>query len=143
MKSKIAILFLALIPISIFGCSQKRIVDNINLPFVTDPTVIGEWTSVDFIKEPSLFTPGNKSFKTDFYLKGLSFLPEGKILFDNKTVATWITWTKGVVMHSGDKTAAAYTIKDISGVKYMFLEWKSGDYSIRHQKPQYYVLEKK
>jgi bla regulator protein BlaR1 len=142
MRTKTAILCLMLITISIFGCGQKRIVDNINLPFVTDPAVIGEWASVDFVKEPSLFTPDSKSFKEDFYLKGLSFLPEGKMLVDNKTVAPWFTWTKGVVMHSGDKTASAYTVKDIGGMKYMFLEWKSGDYFIRHQKPYYYVLEK-
>lgn len=146
MKMKVAILCLALIPISICGCgkkSQERIVDDINLPFVNDQAVIGEWSSVDFVKEPPLFTPGAKMFKKDLYLKGLSFLPNGKILVDNKTDAPWFTWTKGVLMHSGDKTASAYDIKAIGAKKYMFLQWKSGDYFIRHQVPQYYVLEKK
>ena len=135
MNKKIIITFLALIPLGIFAC-QKRIVDNIDLPFVNDPAVIGKWTSVDFVKEPSLFTVGAKNFKGDLYLKELTFLPDGK------TAKSWWTWTKGVVMHSGDKTASAYEIKEISGRKYMFFEWKSGDYTILHQKPKYYVLKK-
>lgn len=105
--------------------------------------MIGEWGSVDFVDEPSLFTPGVKSFKRDLYMKGLSFLPDGKVLLANKTEAPWLAWTKGVLIHKGDKTASAYSIKDISGVKYMFLEWKSGDYFLRHQEPSYYVLKKK
>ena len=135
MNKKIMIMFLALIPLGIFGC-QKRIVDNIDLPFVNDPAVIGKWTSVDFVKEPSLFTLGAKRVKEDFYLKELTFLPEGK------TTEKLKTWTKGVVIHHKEKTANAYTIKEINKNKYMFLEWKSGDYTIRHQKPQYYVLKK-
>ena len=35
-----------------------------------------------------------------------------------------------------------YLIKEIAGSKYMFFEWKSGDYTIRHMKPKYYVLKK-
>lgn len=141
--SGLAVLMLALIPFGIFGCGQKRIVDNIDLPFVNDPDVIGVWNSVDHVAEPALFTAGIQLFKGDLYMKGLTFLDGGKILWDNKTEAPWFTWTKGVVMHSGDKTASAYTIKDIGGVKYMFFEWKSGDYTIRHMKPKYYVLKRK
>ena len=141
--SGLVVLILALIPFGIFGCGQKRIVDNIDLPFVNDPDVIGEWNSVDLVAEPALFTAGIQLFKGDLYMQGLTFLAGGKILWDNKTDAPWFTWTKGVVMHSGDKTASAYTIKDISGAKYMFFEWKSGDYTIRHIKPKYYVLKKK
>ena len=137
MNKKIMIILLMLIPFGIFGCSEKRTSDNIDLPFRNDPTVIGKWTSVDFVKKPSLFTVGTKSSKGDLYLKELTFLPDGK------TAKTWWTWTKGVVIHNEDKTASAYEIKEINKQKYMFLEWKSGDYTIRHQKPQYYVLKKK
>jgi bla regulator protein BlaR1 len=114
-----------------------RLVDDIDLPFVNDPEVLGEWVSVDFVETPRDFRPGMKSFGVALYLKGLTFLPEGK------TAMPWFNWTKGVVTHKGDKTAARYIIKEIKGAKYMFFEWKSGDYSIRHQKPQYYVLKKK
>ncbi|MCX5793219.1 MAG: hypothetical protein NTY45_13525 [Elusimicrobia bacterium] len=136
MKKSLTALFLALMTVASYGYALERIVDNIDLPFVSDPAVLGEWVSVDFVKEPSDFTPGAKRFQGKLYLEGLNFLPGGK------TAAPWWTWTKGVVMHSGDKTAAAYTIKELNGKEYMFFEWKSGDYTIRHQKPEYYVLKR-
>jgi hypothetical protein len=75
-------------------------------------------------------------FRSELYLKELIFLPNGK------TFKPWWTWTKGLVFHSGDKTASKYTLKDIEGSTYMFFEWKSGDYTIRYRKPSYYVLKK-
>jgi bla regulator protein BlaR1 len=115
-----------------------RYVDDFsNLSFVNDPAVLGKWVSVDFVREPSQFVPGARRFRGDLYLENLTFLPGGK------TPVPWFGWTKGVVMHlGGDHTASRYTIKEINGSLYMFFEWKSGDYIIRHQKPQYYVLKK-
>jgi bla regulator protein BlaR1 len=118
---------------------QGRIVDKIDYPFVNDPQVIGTWKSVDFVGEMDHFKPGEKQWKGrggELYLKELIFLPDGK------TFKPWWTWTKGLVFHSGDKTASKYIIKNIDGSTYMFFEWKSGDYTIRHQKPAYYVLKK-
>jgi len=121
-----------------------RLVDDINLPFVNDPAVLGEWVSVDFVRVPEDFVPAYKRFQGDLYLGGFKFLPEGAmaVMPFAPGGAPWYAWTKGVVMHKGDKTAERYTIKEINGATYMFFEWKSGDYSIRHQKPQYYVLKK-
>ena len=116
-----------------------RIVDKIDYPFVNDPQVIGTWKSVDFVGEIDQFKPGEKQWKGrggDLYLKELIFLPDGK------TFKPWWTWTKGLVFHSGDKTASKYIIKNIDGSTYMFFEWKSGDYVFRHRKPSYYVLKK-
>jgi len=115
---------------------EGRIVDKIDYPFVNDPQLIGTWNSVDFVGEMEEFEAGQKQWKGDLYLKGLIFKPNGK------TFKPWWTWTKGLVFHSGDKTAAKYTIKDIEGSTYMFYEWKSGDYKIRYSKPSYYVLKK-
>ena len=137
MKTKLAVLVLALLTLGGSVYALERIVDKIDLPFVNDTAVIGAWVSVDFVSEPSDFTPGMKSFGDDLYLKGLTFLPGGK------TAKPWWTWTKGVLMHSGDRTASAYLIKKIGGQTYLFLEWESGDYTIRHMKPEYYVLKKK
>lgn len=113
--------------------AEGRYVDKIDYPFVDDPRVIGQWESVDFLKDPAQFTPAEKNWKSNLYLKAITFLPEGK-------TREWWTWTKGLLLHDGDKTASRYEIKSIGGQNYMFLEWKSGDYVIRHQKPLYYVL---
>ena len=115
---------------------EGRIVDKIDYPFVNDPQLIGTWNSVDFVGEMEEFKAGQKQWKGDLYLKGLLFLPDGK------TFKPWWTWTKGLVFHSGDKTASKYTLKDIEGSTYMFFEWKSGDYTIRYRKTSYYVLKK-
>ncbi len=112
-------------------------VDNIDLPFVDDPKIIGTWKSVDFVKEIDDFHPEENNYEEgELYLKKLIFYENGR------TFRTFWTWTKGVVMHSGSKTAAKYEIKEIDGDKYMFFEWKSGDYTIRRMKPKYYVLKK-
>ncbi len=115
---------------------EGRIVDKIDYPFVNDPQLIGTWESVDFVGEMEEFKADQKRWKGDLYLKGLIFKPNGK------TFKPWWTWTKGLVFHSGDKTAAKYTIKDVEGSTYMFYEWKSGDYVFRYRKPSYYVLKK-
>jgi bla regulator protein BlaR1 len=118
---------------------QGRVVDKLDYPFVNDPQLIGTWKSVDFVGEMEEFKASQKQWgdrEGDLYLKGLIFKPNGK------TFKRWWTWTKGLVFHSGDKTASKYTIKDIEGSTYMFYEWKSGDYTIRHSKPSYYVLKK-
>jgi bla regulator protein BlaR1 len=110
--------------------------DKIDLPFVNDPKVLGEWKSVDFVKNISQFNPAQRAWKGELYLKGLTFLANGK------TPQPWWTWTKGFLMHSGDQTASRYEIRQTNGASYLFLEWKSGDVTIAHMKPHYYVLAK-
>lgn len=112
-----------------------RIRDNIDRPFVNDAAVIGKWGSVDFVKTPEQFKPGEKQWKGDLYLKQLSFLAGGR------TAGPW-KWTQGLLIHPGDQTAAKYVIKEMNGATYLFVEWKSGDYTIRHQEPWWYVLQK-
>ena len=127
------------IPLTSTINEQGRIVDKTDYPFVNDSQVIGTWKSVDFVGEMEQFKAGEKQWKGrggELYLKGLIFKPTGK------TFKPWWTWTKGLIFHSGDKTASKYTIKHIKGSTYMFYEWKSGDYTIRHRKPAYYVLKK-
>jgi hypothetical protein len=111
--------------------------DNIDLPFVNDPQVLGEWESVDFVADMADFNPDRPAWTGKLYLKGLTFLENGK------TPQAWWTWTKGVVMHSGDQTASHYEIREIKGARYLFFEWKSGDVTIAGMKPHYYVLKPK
>lgn len=109
--------------------------DKIDLPFVNDPQVLGEWKSVDFVKDIAKFNPAQPAWKGKLYLKDLTFLENGK------TPQAWWTWTKGVLIHSGDQTASRYKIREINGASYLFLEWKSGDVTIAGMKPRYYVLK--
>jgi hypothetical protein len=132
----VVIATILLLPPAISGrLGKDRIVDEIDYPFVNDPELIGKWMSVDFVKEMDDFNPNAKHYRGRLYLKELSILENGR------TAGPW-TWTKGLIIHPADKTAAGYHIKEIDGSTYMFFEWKSGDYSIRRMKPGYYVLRK-
>ncbi len=124
-------------PAVVFKTSAAGHTDNIDLPFVNDPQVIGEWKSVDFVANISEFNPDKlNSPEEKLVLKGLTFVENGN------TSNPWWTWTKGVVMHHGDKTASRYEIREINGKSYLFFEWKSGDVTTSGMKPQYYVLMK-
>lgn len=111
--------------------------DNIDRPFVNDPQVLGEWQSVDFVSDISDFSPRKQVWQGKLFLKGLTFLEDGS------TPQPWWTWTKGYLMHKGDETASKYEIRNIGGISYLFLEWKSGDVTIAGMKPHYYVLTPK
>ena len=132
----VVIIAAILLPLAISGKLWKsRIADKIDCPFVNDPEVIGAWKSIDFVQRIEDFEPGVKQWRGDLYLKEMIFFEDGR------TKGPW-TWTKGLIIHPGDKTAAKHHIKEINGSTYMFFEWKSGDYTIRHMKPWYYVLRK-
>ncbi|MFA5863611.1 MAG: hypothetical protein WC975_02885 [Phycisphaerae bacterium] len=117
------------------GEEKGRIVDKIDYPFIDDAQAVGKWKSVDFIQKIEDFEPGVQHWPGDLYLKEMILFPSGS------TAGPW-TWTKGLIMHPGDRTAAKYNLKNMNGSMYMFFEWKSGDYTIRHMKPHYYVLKK-
>jgi len=124
--------------LSICGCrtaENTRHLEGITA-FKNDPRVVGRWISIDFVTNIDDFKPEFKSFKADLYLKEFVFQPNGK------THKPFWTWTKGRVYQSGDNTTARYIIKRIGGEDYLFLEWMSGDVTIRGMKPKYYVLRR-
>jgi bla regulator protein BlaR1 len=102
---------------------------------VNDPEAVGMWESVDFVSRVDDFKPDSRCFKGGLFLKELSVLEGGK-------TNGVFTWTKGLIIHCGNKTAAKYYIKEVDGARYMFFEWLSGDYTIRQMKPKYYVLKR-
>ena len=99
-----------------------------------DQNPTGKWQSVDFVQEIEDFEPGEKSWSGELYLKDVEFKKGGR------TSGPW-TWKEGSLWHPGDRTKARYVIKEAAGVKYLFMEWISGDVTIRGQKPWYYVME--
>lgn len=121
--------------------TTQRIVDNIDLEFVNDPEVLGEWESVDFVDEIDDFEVDKQQCKDTLYMTKLIFLGNGELKFNDDSDRPWFKWTKGVVTHSGDQTASEYIIKEIDGSRYLFFQWKSGDYVLRGMKPSYYVLK--
>jgi hypothetical protein len=140
----VAIIFAPYLIIKYTEIVSDRIEDNIDFPFVDDPEVIGKWTSVDLVDSINRFNPKLKLGPDDLFLNELVFHENGRILSKNDKVKNgfWLKWTRGIVICPDDKTAEKYHIEEIDGEKYMFYEWKSGDYTVRHRRPSYYVLKK-
>ncbi len=113
----------------------NRIIDIVELPFQTDAELIGKWSAIDFVESPMDYNPDDQQWRGKLFLTNMEVLQEG-------TTNLAFIWTKGLIIHKGDKTAAAYHIEEINGKQYLFMEWKSGDYTFRHSKPWFYVFEK-
>jgi serine protease AprX len=96
---------------------------------------VGQWQSVDFVRNVEDFQPGKKQWKGDLFLKEFQFFKGGKTSLD------W-TWKQDWITHSNQRTRAQYYIRNIDGATYLFLPWLSGDVTERGQKPIYYVLKK-
>ena len=124
---------------------EGHLIDKVDYPFENDPEVIGKWVSVDFVNSPSVFNPKRKRWGGNLYLKSIQFFDSGAAYskFESEKDASGgsasTSWTKGLML--GGNKASKYTIKKIEGEKYMFYEWKSGDYTFRHMHPSYYVLK--
>lgn len=120
-------------------------IDKIDYPFVDDPDIIGKWTTVDFVNDKSNFNPKYKAFHGEPYITDFVFAKGGKVfcsISGGNLAFSSTTWTKDRLLNDMNKTACDYEIKDIDGKTYMFMQWKSGDYTFRGMDPQYYVLEK-
>jgi bla regulator protein BlaR1 len=128
---------------------ESKIQDKIDYPFFDDSEAVGKWEVVDFVEKVDNFKPGEKQWRGEDFLRSMTILSDGKMApFEVKgretskvSPLTSVTWTKGYILDSQDKTASQYTIKEINGTKYMFMEWKSGDYTLRGMTPWYYVFK--
>ncbi len=124
--------------------------DNTNIPFVNDEEALGKWKSIDFVYDIDNFSTKYVNYEGNLFLKSIVLLPGGKMpqmntedsKVNEEKTANWMKWSKGYVINNISKTASKYIIKEIDGTKYMFLEWKNGDYTNRGVKPFYYVFKK-
>lgn len=119
-----------------FAIQQLKIADNINVPFEADEEVLGNWDSIDFVPSIESFQRNKSYWNKDIVKLSIQFNEDGS------TQMSWFTWTKGLILHHGEKTASKYYIKEIDGNKYLFMEWKSGDYTYRGEITGYYVFKK-
>jgi hypothetical protein len=120
-----------------------QIVDHPDMAFENDADVIGTWTVVDFVDDYDDYdddTPQTQ--ESDLFWSGLIFEADG-VLQTKYRDGDWSTrgsWTKGILQIGN--TAPEYEIKTYNSGTYIFVQWKSGDYTIRARKPSYYVFKK-
>ncbi|GMQ59280.1 hypothetical protein AN1V17_36770 [Vallitalea sediminicola] len=121
---------------SIIHSYNNRIIENIDISFTNDAQIIGKWQTVDFVDEYEGYTPNEVEKK--LYINSLTFNEDGSIEERKES-----NWTKGfIIAFPIEHTKSQYIIQEINGSKYLFVQWKSGDYIYRHQKPHYYVFKK-
>lgn len=122
--------------------------DNVDLPFVNDPNVIGKWEAVDFIKHKEGFDPCIVSNKPLFW-SDVEFKENGSVTShydwgkDEISGDDQQVWTKGFLLRKWNSSACAYDIIHCENEDYMIIEWKSGDYRYGGFDTDYYVFRRK
>jgi bla regulator protein BlaR1 len=119
--------------------------DNIDLPFVDDEAVLGNWVYAGFVPTIASFEPGVPNQTEETWLTKMQFLPNGEMSIstgNGQLTPTSFKWTKGHLLNVADSTNSTYVIQAIDGADYLFFEWKSGDYIFRESDPYYYVFRR-
>jgi bla regulator protein BlaR1 len=125
--------------------SKQKVFDKMDYPFLPDEQAVGKWIAIDYVKNIKDFTPSKISWHGELFLKSMDFASNGEMAVpiikgmrsSPEILAESMCWTKGIILNYSDKTASKYTILKIGKSEYMFMEWKSGDYTIRGKKPYY------
>lgn len=112
--------------------------DDIQVEFENDERVIGHWELVDVLPDREQFLPGHpKTQPGDLSIRELYFLPQGEWYW-------CFGWTKGYLLASfgypRQQSRNAYTIEEIGGVTYMFIEMRFQTYLLYGGKPECWVL---
>ncbi len=121
--------------------------DSMDYKFALDKEAVGQWEAIDFVGTPDEFDSKDTTRRKYIWPCTYNFYDDGKMVTSSVDGATGVKvnnehiWTKGYVVATED-TVPAYEIKQLNGKTFMFYEWKSGDYTIRGQKPSYFVLVK-
>ena len=123
---------------------EERIYENMtNYVFIPDDEAAGEWQVVDIVQEIEDFDPNTPLFADSvLYWRNVKFFDVGMAILQFSSDDVTRKWTKGYMLDELNQAVPAYTLKQIDRVSYMFVEWKSGDYFVRGDKPWYYVFKK-
>lgn len=119
-----------------------------------DSRVIGTWEVCDLLRNHEDFVPGvpNPAFPHDaLFWRRAQFLPGGEMrntfcnigenpYTDGPEVWRWVT---GNVICNPASTASMYRLKRYEGTEYLFIQWKSGDYTYGGEAPYWYVFQRK
>ncbi len=126
------------IKIPVFPLSTSELApirEDISAPFINDENAIGRWALIDTLACYEQFN-ADKMY-AEKCVKEIYFLPNGENFWQ-------YTWTKDFLIYhnNGQITKNSYTIKDINGSTYMFIEMKLFYYTRGGGKPEIWVLKK-
>lgn len=120
------------------------IYETMNYRFVNDERIANRtWETVDFVDFVDDFDPNHRKSEGNLIYLQNKFSDDGTVSMKFNTGETVNDmWTKGCIKFSNSKVISEYEIRTIDDIDYLFVQWKSGDYTIRHQTPSYYVFKK-
>ncbi|MCL1819485.1 MAG: hypothetical protein FWG36_02375, partial [Oscillospiraceae bacterium] len=125
----------------------ERYIDSMDYEFVLDEDAVGRWNVCDFVETPKNYDPakpvsganGAVYFRNTFNANGTVSARIGDQTFSFRWTKGYMIWDKG----NWDTVIPSYEIQNINGSLYMFVQWKSGDYTIRGSESlSYYVFKK-
>lgn len=132
--------------------SEIRIIDEIPELPADDASVIGEWNACDCVRDIDRFCPDSPFFPYEgLYWRKAEFLEggairnsfqdaeDGSVHTDKPHVWSWVT---GYVICHPSSTVSKYLFRELEGVTYLFVQWKSGDYSYGGSEPGWYVFKR-
>ena len=117
--------------------------DDIDIPFKNDENIIGKWKAHSFLCNKTEFSQEEESIE-DLYFKEIEFFPCGDCrcvyadaVFEGEDN---VVWTKNYLLRKWNWSACEYEIRNLGGVDYMIIEWKSGDWRYGGYDTNYYVF---
>lgn len=132
--------------------SEIRITDEIPEFPADDASVIGEWNACDCVRDIDSFHPDSPFFPYEgLYWRRAEFLEggairnsfqdakDGSVQTDEPHIWSWVT---GYVICHPSSTVSRYLFRELAGVTYLFIQWKSGDYSYGGSEPCWYVFQR-
>ena len=136
--------------------SKQDIMRKDEIPDVPadDTAVLGAWEVCDLIRPAESFDPQAMCAfipKEALYWRTVEFLEDGVIKngflhAESGTVqidkeGVWC-WVRGAVICNPRSTVSEYRIRVVDGREYLFIQWKSGDYSYGGEAPFWYVFRR-
>lgn len=107
--------------------------DDIRADFENDDRVISHWELVDVLPSREQFLPDGEMRNT--------FCSMGEEPYtDGPEVWRWVT---GNVICNSMSTVSMYRFQQYGDTEYLFIQWKSGDYTFGGQEPYWYVFQRK
>jgi len=121
--------------------------DNLDVPYVADDRVLGEWETVDIVRDPTKFDSKKTYWQGDFWIVDMQFFPRGDCKQTRRHSGglyhNGLKYSAGVILDRGPQFAQHYEIITQNGEQYLIMEHKSGDYSHTGKVLCYYVFKKK
>lgn len=134
--------------------NEIMIKDKIPTAPITDINVIGKWNVCDLVRSPNDFNSQSMCSFVPYealYWRNAEFLSDGAMINTFKTYEETKShtdpsniwhWVNEYVICNPRQTASKYIIQKHDNVEYLFIEWKSGDYSFGGEDPFWYVFKK-